>query len=333
MHRRIVLIAGALIVIAAGLWVSRVRGVAATPPRDAASTPAPKEQRVALHRAPDLSASSQSAVKSKSSSPESWLTVDKSKDKYALAKALLPLARAGDAKAQYLLFRVMWDCLNPDEAHQYKIYPTWEAKRDQLIQNAIPQKNIDDEEAQYQVCAGYFENDIKSFGNAWDWLQQATDSGYAPAQAATAAQRLRQDEWRVMERAGAATGELSSLPPIGGDASPRELLALAVQSDDPEVLFTIGSLQHELNPTQPLQASQLEAFAWEYAGCQRLGGCPEDYGPGTITNCPPNATNCVPVPNEFLRAVGGNWAPIQERVNQINAAIAAQQWDQLGLGS
>jgi len=272
-------------------------------------------------------------VKLLGSSTENWLTVDSSKDKYALAKALLPSAQAGDPKAQYLLFLACWDCLRPDVAHSYEVYPTWESKHQTLIQNEIPQEAIDDDEARYRVCAGFFQNDIKSFGTPWDWLQRATDAGYAPALAETAAQRLQQDEWKANERAGAAPGYTANVPPIGGDVSPRELLTLAAQSGDPDVLDRISDVQQMLNPTQSREANLVNALAWRYAGCQRMGGCPVGWGPVTSTNCSPNTANCVPVPNTWLSWVNGNWAPVQERVDQINAALAAQQWDQLGLGS
>jgi len=333
--RNIGFIATALVASAVGLWVWRIEASAPLMPTLAAGS-TPRGLPVAWKEQPKsiLSDRSPPSAKLVGSSSEGRSTVEESKNKYALAKALLPRAQAGDAKAQYLLFLAMWDCLKPDEAHQYQMYPTWEAKRQLLIQNAIPQKNIGDEEAVYRVCAGFFENDIKSLGDSWDWLKRAADAGYALAQAETAAQRLQQDQWKVYERAGDPPGITADLPPIGGDdVSPRELLTLAVQTGDPEVLDRIGDLQQMLNPTQSRETNLLNEVAWRYAACQRMGGCPVGWGPATSTNCAVITPNCVPVPNTWLTWVNGNWAPVQERVDQINAAIAAQQWDQLGLGA
>jgi hypothetical protein len=259
--------------------------------------------------------------------------VEESKDKYALVKALLPRAQAGDAKAQYLLFLAYWDCLRPDVAHRYKEYPTWEVMRQRAVESVSTQKDMDSLETEYRECAGFFQNDIRSFGTPWDWLQRATDAGYAPAQAETAAQRLQQDQWKVYKSAGASPGYTADLPPIGGDVSPRELLTLAVQSGDPEILDQIGGLQQMLNPTQSHEVNLVNDIAWRYVGCQRMGGCPVEWGPMTSTNCSPNTSNCIAVPNAWLIWVNGNWAPVQDRVNQINSALEAQQWDQLGLGS
>src|SRR5208282_5779118 len=163
----------------------------------------------------------------------------------------------------------------------------------------------------------------------WDWLQKATDAGYPLAQTTTASEGLLQDQLKAALRAGGSpTDPTTSLPPIGGDANPRELLAVAAQSADPEVLTAIGNLQYMLNPTQPKDITTLNRTAWMYAACQRGADC-SVYGAATATNCGPNDGNCMPVPNTFLRWVNNNWAPVQEKVNQINAVLNSKQWDQL----
>jgi len=255
------------------------------------------------------------------------------KDWYALAKNLLPGAQAHDPKAQYLLFKAYHGCVNSSIAHGYDLHPTFESLHEQLTERGSGPDFIDRAESQYRQCQGFYSNDIGSFGDPWDWLQQATDAGYPPAQAETARERLMQDQEKALMHAGAVPGDLATLPPIGGDADPRELLGLAAQSGDPAALIEVGFLQHTLNPTQPIAVTKIETLAWQYAGCQRLGDCSAYFGPGTIQTCPPNAGNCTPVPNAFLNQMGGNWAPVQERVDQINAALAAHQLGQFGLGS
>jgi hypothetical protein len=134
-------------------------------------------------------------------------------------------------------------------------------------------------------------------------------------------------------RAGGASGYTTEVPSIGGDANPRELLVAAVQAGDPDVFMQIAKMQRILNPDQLRDVITLNSIAWKYAGCQRGADCSE-YGPATVTNCGPNDGDCTPVPDVFLKIINNNWTPVQEKVNQINAALSAKQWDQLpGLGT
>lgn len=242
-------------------------------------------------------------------------------DWYVLAKEILPQAQAGDPEAQYGLFSMYRDC-----SYKYQTkYDNENAARERATSIGL---SADTAAEVYRHCHG-FSTDDKSLGDPWGWLQKATDAGYPHAQVTTASERFLQDDLKATLRAGGSpTDRTVSLPPIGGDANPRELLALAAQSGDPEVLTTIGNLQHVLNPTQPKEETVVNMTAWMYAACQRGADC-SVYGAASAVNCGPNDGSCTPVPNTFLGWVNNNWAPVQERVNQINAALKAKQWDQL----
>jgi hypothetical protein len=244
------------------------------------------------------------------------------KDWYALAQEILPLAKAGDPEAQYALFSMYRSC-------SYK----YQTKRDN--ENAAREKatsiglSADNAALWFGRCHRFLADDIKSLGDPWDWLQKATDAGYPQAQVTTVSERFLQDQLKAALRAGGTpTDPTVSLPPIGGEVTPRELLALAAQSADPDVLTAIGNMQHMLNPTQPKDVTLINTTAWMYVACQRGTDC-SVYGAATVTNCGPNDGNCTPVPNTFLGWVNNNWAPVQEKVNQINAVLNAKQWDQL----
>jgi hypothetical protein len=244
----------------------------------------------------------------------------------ALAREILPEAKAGDPEAQYALFEMSGVCQRTSGAQSESL----QAARDEALRvfPSSPQM-ISKVESGYARCHGFFTADARSLGDPWDWLKRATDAGYAPAQAATAQARFLQDDLKAVARAGGSpTDEMVSRPPIGGDADPRDLLAVAVQSADPDVLIEIGQLQQMLNPTQTRDAMQINRTAWMYVGCQRGADCSE-YGPGTVMNCGPNDGQCTPVPESFLSRVNYNWAPVQERVDEINAALNAKQWDKL----
>jgi len=48
--------------------------------------------------------------------------------------------------------------------------------------------------------------------------------------------------------------------------------------------------------------------------------------------CTPSDSSCIGVPQKLLEWNQYNWEPVQQRANQINAALNAGQWDKLGLG-
>jgi hypothetical protein len=249
------------------------------------------------------------------------------KDWYALSKELLPRAQAGDPEAQYVLFRANRLC-TLGLTDYFKKNDTLEKARQTAMQYGG--RSLGEVEARYERCHGFYTDDA-GLGDTWDWLKKATEAGYAPAQTQTARERLLQDQLKAFVRAGATPADPAAyLPPIGGDANPRDLLTAAVQSADPEVLAEIGSLQHMLNPQQSREMVQISSAAWMYVACERGADC-SVYGPSTVTNCGPNDGTCVPVPQMFLSKVNYNWAPVQELVNQINAALNAKQWDQLNI--
>jgi hypothetical protein len=300
-------------------------GASMTPP---ASTTVPDAGK----KTPDAKHETPSAASPVSALPAASLRqrMDTAKDHFALAKEILPLARAGNPEAQLVLFQTYRGCTEGQMDH-FKKYDTLEKMRQQAIENGV---SVADEEKRFVRCQGFYTDEAKSLGDPWDWLQKATDAGYAPAQAETARLRLWQDRLKaqILAAGGAdpayIADPLTLRGPVGGDSTPRELLAAAAQSGDPAVFELIAREQFMLHPGQPSDVTQIESTAWTYAACQRGFDC-SGYGPASMINCGPNDQNCTPVPNAFLKRVNNDWAPVQERVNQINAALAAKQWDKL----
>lgn len=248
-----------------------------------------------------------------------------SKDWYALAKESLPLAKAGDPEAQYVLFVTYRYCFDSSGVERTK-RDTLDAVREFAVSYDLP---VDSAVSHFQQCHGFNTEDAASLGDPWEWLQKATDAGYAPAQALTAHERLFQDQMKAFMGAGARpTDPAAYRAPIGGDIDPRELLVVAAQSADPEILAEIGGLQHMLNPDQPRDVTRINSVAWRYVGCQRAGDC-SMHGPTIPRTCGPNDGKCVGVPESLQREVDYNWAPVQEQVNQINKALDTKQWAHL----
>src|SRR5262249_50060051 len=147
----------------------------------------------------------------------------------------------------------------------------------------------------------------------------------------TAGLRLLQEQHKALAKVTATPLPDALLPPIGGNVDPHEYVRIAVESKEPEVLWQIGDLQRLLNPSQSREEQDLNSIAWYYIACQRGFDC-SGYGDPVEQPCAPSAGSCTRVPERLISMAHYNWAPVQERVNELNAALDAGQWDQLGLG-
>lgn len=249
-------------------------------------------------------------------------------DYFQLALSILPLARAGNAEAQYVIYKTFRQCQMGHEGYYARDFDTVEKATEEAAL-----RNFSTEEAArlYRKCHGFFTPAMSALGDPWGWLQRATDAQYPAAQAATADERLLQDRLKAFAPPGAQLTDIAALSPIGGNADPRVLLASALPSGDPEVLATIGQLQRVLYPDQPREVTHLNRVAWLYVACERGNDC-SNLGPTSPINCTATDTQCMGVPSTLRAMAQDNWAPVQDRVNEINAALDARQWDKLGFG-
>jgi hypothetical protein len=252
-------------------------------------------------------------------------------DYFALAKTILPRARDGDAAAQYMLWEIHFLCFEAGygvlaEDHGRPL--TW----DEALQKAA-RLNVPAEIArqQYGYCHRFFSEDVADLGDAMAWLQRATDNKYPRAQARTAGLRLAQDQQMAFQRAGAEATGLGLLPPIGGDINPRDLLRSAVASLDPDAIQDAANIIPSLDRNASTEERRIVSAAWLYVACQRGANC-SFYGKPDMSYCAPTDQNCIGVPQRLLEWTNYNWEPVQQRANEINAALDARQWDKLGLG-
>jgi hypothetical protein len=239
------------------------------------------------------------------------------------AHQILPAARAGNADAQLFLFKVLDFCDHPGyfELNGGKFRTLDEAIR---FAAAIPAP-IEPVQLMYDRCHQFFnQQGHAELGNAMDWLAQATAAGQPVAQATTAQLRMGQDDLKQYVKAGASPTELTTAPLIGGAADPRGLLRAAVESRDPEVIFDIGTVQGDLNPSLSRTDQIIHQIAWMYLACQRGLDCPAN-GQG-------RKGDWGSVDN-LMSMAKDNWPAAQQLAQQINAKLDAGQWDELGLGS
>jgi hypothetical protein len=280
-------------------------------------------------------------VKPGNSRPDLRQQLKDRKDWFALAQDILPQAKAGNPEAQYVLYRAIGECGSTPVGDSVEAVRA--ARRSAFALNGMPEDNLviaveNEAEADQIRCQGFHTPAAAALGDDLDWLLKAMDQGYAPALAAGARERVRQDRSMATVRAGDGDPDdpRLKLPPIGGDATARELLLAAVKSGDGEVLSDIANTVYMLDPKLTHEQQMLLHSAWTYVYCQRGDGCKPspvestfDEPPNVVMNCGPNDRHCTPIPRYLLMLANDNWAPVQEVVNQINAALAAKQWDQL----
>jgi hypothetical protein len=252
-------------------------------------------------------------------------------DYFALAQSILPRARGGDAAAQYYLWAIHLDCYESGTgaiAEDNGRPLGWDEAVQKATRLKIP---IEQAAKDYERCHRFFSEDVSALGDPMQWLQRATDAQYPPAQAETARLRLLQDQLKSFQHAGAATTGYAALPPIGGQTTARDLVRSAVKSLDPTALQQVAYIISSLDPKASPEDARINRIAWLYVSCQRGADC-SVFGESSMLNCLPEEQDCFGVPEGLLKMTNNDWAPVQTRANEINAALENRQWDKLGLG-
>ena len=112
----------------------------------------------------------------------------------------------------------------------------------------------------------------------------------------------------------------------------RELLRAAVESRDPEVLFTIGEVQPLLNPLST--QNDVNRLAWWVVACRRGFNCSAsaDWVRSVCGDTAPCAS-AVDSADRLRILAGNDWTKVRRRAQEIDSKLNARQWDQLGLTS
>ena len=236
------------------------------------------------------------------------------KDLWEFAESVLPRAQAGDAAAQFYLFKALRYC---DDG--YRFYFDRGGKRrtlDQALQWAStrPTTSLDEVREIHQKCFRLKES-THSFGAGDDWLF-AANSKHFPLANMEMAQRL----W----------GQSVKAQGNPHDALPDEaqrLALLALRSKDPEVLFQFGDLTGMFRDVD--SASQ-EQWVWRLAACQRGYDC-SSSAEWLRAFCRFDR-NCQPYEGgvDFIRRNNpGDFEEIDTLARDLNAKLDADQFDQV----
>jgi len=274
----------------------------------------------------------------KSAAPSGGPTLSDYKNAFArsanywrFARDTLPAAIAGNADAQFYLSRALEYCTEHNSLYfQRRGKPIG---LDEALQYAA-QRHLPIDIAQdvYNRCHEFVDHDVSELGRAPDWLAQATASGQPLAQAITATKLLMQESQQAFVRAGGLPNP-NNAPTVSDGSDPRELLRAAVQSKEPEVLFSIGDALTLMAPSTNSD-NNTTRFAWWLVACQRGLDCSANAE--WVKNSCANFPQCAAAdgPSDLVQTLAGDkWPEVEERAQEINASLDQGKWGELGLGS
>ena len=231
-------------------------------------------------------------------------------------RTVLNAARAGDHAAQFYIFRAFDNC-----SDAYRLYFVRQGVRatldDALTRAAGKGWPFDPEEVRrvYHRCSGLMESG-KEFGNRNDWLRLASDGGYPLAQVLFA--RYQWVEARKTNSDEAA-----------GREARRLLLAEAVRSRDPEVIFEVGAAPYV---TVALDAEPAwDSNAWTIAACLRGLDCSPQSEIARMLCLYDRACQPYESVADILRRGNETEFPgIEDQAHWINEKIDTGDWEALG---
>lgn len=236
------------------------------------------------------------------------------------SKSILAAAREGNRDAQFYLYSALQFC-EREYGFFFRKGTSW-LTLDEALQKAStrPPQNIDDVQEVYDKCHSMHDADASEFGNAFEWLAKATTAGQPVALATTASRTLVNDE-SPQAKLDASAGR-----------TPQDLLAEAVKSKDPQVLWTIGELQVAL---RGYSAETMKSqWAWWLVACERGFDCSASspwyrFSCRVDQLCQPGETAV----DYIRRSTQADFPDIEERAKEINAKLNAGDWDSLGIRS
>jgi hypothetical protein len=252
------------------------------------------------------------------------------------AHKILPAAKMGDADAQFYLSRALERCSNDNKMYFQR---RGEALAlDQGLQWALQRHlSIDVAQAVYDRCHEFQEHDPGDLGSASDWLARATAAGQPLAQATTALKLFTQQALQNIQatRLVGAAPNPDAPPTIDSQQNPRQLLRMAVESRDPEVLFSIGEAQGYLKSANTEATDPtVNQFAWWLVACERGLDCSANAEWVKVACANDSRCASFTSPSDFVRTLSGDdWDNVEQLAQQISARLDTSQWDELGIGS
>lgn len=243
-------------------------------------------------------------------------------DHLSLVQSLLSKAQQGEAAAQLALYQALEYCESG-----YRSY--FDQADDSVGQRRSLQESLalvaehapglaEDVQRVYAKCRTLMESDRAKLGGADDWLRKAAGQGVPIAQALFAQARIAQSPTPVRDSAAEVR-----------HSEAYRLLAAAVRSKDPDVLWVISEQQSYLQESGDQAA--LDQWAWKLLACQKGLDCSASARWYQLACSGDNACQAGESGQDFLRrAAGTNLAEIETRAAQLANYLERDQWDALG---
>jgi hypothetical protein len=233
-------------------------------------------------------------------------------DLLAFVEGIHPTAEAGDGAAAYYMFRALDRCQT-----EYGMR-FGGGRRERPFDDVLADPSVVSQFGEadlrriYGQCQRLRESDLARLGPMDDWLLKAADARYPRAQAELALQLVN--------------GTTGTQDPEALEKA-RELARAALESRDPAVFVPVSSVIGRLT-----EGNADRDASWFVAACQRGFDCSPGSEMTRIvcrfdTNCQPYESSL-----DLLRRHSGNdFDAIERGAREINAAIDAGRFDELGL--
>lgn len=238
-------------------------------------------------------------------------------DYLEFARGIHEAAKAGDAEAQYYLYRALRYCHS-----QFRAYFGLPGKSRSLEEgllwaaNGAPALNVDEARVVNDRCRSLEETAGADFGEHDQWLQKAALAGQPKAQAGLASELI----------AGANSLPADEARRSRQDA--RELVRQALSSKDPEIIAEAGNLLSAIR-----REDSGDGAVWLLAACARGLDC-SSTGERMKELCRYDS-NCQPYETvtDMARRLLPDYALAEQRAREINRLIDAGDWTALGFGA
>lgn len=231
-------------------------------------------------------------------------------------RSIHEVAKAGDAEAQYYLFRALDYCSGmfrtyfgrPGKSRTLDEGLRWAAR-------GAPALDVDEARLVNDRCRALEESDSSVFGEREQWLQKAAVGGQPNAQ---------------VKLAGKFLMGTSGIPEDEAERSrqdAREMVRAALASRDPEVIAETGNL---LALRRGIPEQGFDNLAWIMAACARGYDC--SPASDLMKSLCRFDTNCQPYEtlNDMIRRHVDDYPSLEARSGEVNRLIDAGDWAGLG---
>ena len=320
---------GLLVLAVIGAVIVAATALRATSDNVARSVQATAAQVSPTRNAVDSRAIAKDVRPRAEASDTSTADLSNSSDYYAFIRNSISAARAGDADAQFSIWRATDYCA--EDGRFYFVRGERTLSLEEGLAWAI-RRNVPYATAQrvYDRCREFLESQTPiDTAASIQWLNAAAAQGDPIAQAVLAAKILEADMLRGFADASGAESPRAVVENLDYTKSPAELLQSAIKSREPEVLFKIGDMMTLLDPNAP--DVSVQRLAWMAVACERGLDC-SAQADWVAASCLTAECSSINSNTEIVRIIAGDrWSEVQERARQLGEDLDAGRWDELGL--